>query len=174
MTDEVPRSIDTVVIGAGQAGVLMSWHLQRAGRDHVVLDRRETLGGGWQDRWDGFRLVSPNWTSGLPGFPCDDPDPDGFMPRDAMVARIAREPPEVEAMDLAAEGITTVLWTTGYAPDYARLDFPIRDAFGVPRQVAGQTEVPGLTCLGQLWQRNAASANLAGVHVDVALLAAGW
>ena len=90
MTDDVPRSIDTVVIGAGQAGILMSWHLQLAGRDHVVLDRRETLGGGWQDRWDGFRLVSPNWTSGLPGFPYDDPDPDGFMPRDAMVARVAR------------------------------------------------------------------------------------
>ena len=84
------------------------------------------------------------------------------------------EPPEVEAMDLAAEGITTVLWTTGYAPDYGWLDFPILDVFGVPRQVAGQTEVPGLTCLGQLWQRNAASANLAGVHVDAALLAAGW
>ena len=84
------------------------------------------------------------------------------------------EPPEVEAMDLAAEGITTVLWTTGYAPDYAWLEFPILDAFGVPRQVADHTEVPGLTCLGQLWQRNAASANLAGVHVDAALLAAGW
>ena len=93
MTDEVPRSIDTVVIGAGQAGILMSWHLQRAGRDHVVLDRRETLGGGWQDRWDGFRLVSPNWTSGLPGFPYDDHDPDGFMPRDAMVARVTPDTP---------------------------------------------------------------------------------
>ena len=67
----------------------MSWHLQRAGRDHVVLDRRETLGGGWQDRWDGFRLVSPNWTSGCRAFPTDDPDPDGFMARDAMVARMA-------------------------------------------------------------------------------------
>ena len=43
MDGPLPRSIDTVVIGAGQAGLLMSWHLQQAGRDHVVLDRREIL-----------------------------------------------------------------------------------------------------------------------------------
>ena len=67
MDEALPRSIETVVIGAGQAGLLMSWHLQAAGRSHVVLDRRETLGGGWQDRWDGFVLVGPNWTTGCPG-----------------------------------------------------------------------------------------------------------
>ncbi|MEX1170949.1 MAG: NAD(P)-binding domain-containing protein [Chloroflexota bacterium] len=90
MKDELPRSIETVVIGAGQAGLIMSWHLQTAGRPHVVLDRRETLGGGWQDRWDNFVLVGPNWTTGLPGFPDDDPDPDSFMPRDAVAARMRR------------------------------------------------------------------------------------
>ena len=59
MGDELPGAIDTVVVGAGQAGLIMSYHLGRAGREHVVLDRRETLGGGWQDRWDAFQLVSP-------------------------------------------------------------------------------------------------------------------
>ena len=86
--DPWPRSIDTVVIGAGQAGLLMSWHLQRAGRSHVVLDRRETLGGGWQDRWDAFRLVGPNWTTDLPGYPYDGSDPDAFMTRDEVAARM--------------------------------------------------------------------------------------
>jgi glycine/D-amino acid oxidase-like deaminating enzyme len=86
----VQRAIETVVIGAGQAGLIMSWHLQRAGRDHIVLDRRETLGGGWQDRWDQFVLVGPNWTTGLPGFAYEDGDPDGFMPRDAVAARMRR------------------------------------------------------------------------------------
>jgi putative flavoprotein involved in K+ transport len=90
MTEELPRSIDTVVVGAGQAGLIMSWHLRATGRPHVVLDRRGTLGGGWQDRWDGFVLVGPNWTTGLPGFPYDDADPDGFMPRDAVSARMRR------------------------------------------------------------------------------------
>lgn len=90
MDGTLPGSIDSVVIGAGQAGLLMSWHLQQAGRDHVVLDRRETLGGGWQDRWDGFRLVGPNWTTEMPGYPYDEPDPDGFMTRDEVVGRMRR------------------------------------------------------------------------------------
>ena len=88
MDGDLPRSIETVVIGAGQAGLLMSWHLQQAGRAHVVLDRREMLGGGWQDRWDAFRLVGPNWTTDLPGYPYEGPDPDGFMTRDEVAARM--------------------------------------------------------------------------------------
>ena len=90
MDGPLPRSIDTVVIGAGQAGLLMSWHLQQGGREHVVLDRRETLGGGWQDRWDAFRLVGPNWTTDLPGYAYDGGDPDGFMTRDEVAARMRR------------------------------------------------------------------------------------
>lgn len=416
MSGSLPRSIDAVVIGAGQAGLIMSWHLQRAGRDHVVLDRRDTLGGGWQDRWDAFVLVGPNWTTGLPGFPYDDGDPDGFMARDAVAARMRRyaevigapvhastevrrlsingagarrfhletsqgpieadaviaatgafhrpkvppaaagfparitqihahhyrnerqlppggilivgsgqtgvqiaeelrdegrdvwlatgrcgraprryrghdfffwtrqlaargaelgtplptvdqlpdrrlrfacnphlsghkgghdtnlrqmaldglrltgrfvavdgervsfaadlaenlafadrwfderlrglvdtfieragmdaadderawpsyEPPDVTELDLAREGISTVLWTTGYAPDYGWLELPIKDEFGVPRQVRGVSEVPGLSFIGMLFQHNNGSANLAGVAIDAAYLASTW
>jgi putative flavoprotein involved in K+ transport len=86
----LPTRIDTVVVGAGQSGIAASHLLSAAGREHVVLERRETLGGGWQDRWDAFCLVTPNWTSGLPGFAYDGDDPDGFMPRDEIAARIAR------------------------------------------------------------------------------------
>ena len=85
MRVERPRSIDTVVVGAGQAGLVASWHLRQLGREHVLLDRRTTLGGGWQDRWDSFRLVSPNWTVSLPGLPYQGDSPDGFMPRDEIV-----------------------------------------------------------------------------------------
>ena len=42
-----------------------------------------------EDPWDNFRLVTPNWSSSLPGFPYDGPDPDGFMPRDEIAGRIA-------------------------------------------------------------------------------------
>ncbi len=85
----LPSSVDTVVIGAGQAGLTMSWYLAQGGRDHVVLDRRRTLGGGWQDRWDAFQLVTPNWSASFPGDPYAGPDPDGFMPRDELIARVA-------------------------------------------------------------------------------------
>jgi putative flavoprotein involved in K+ transport len=80
-----PRSVETVVVGAGQAGLLMSQLLSQAGREHVVLDRRSALGGGWQDRWDAFRLVSPNWTVSMPDFPYAGDEPDGFMPRDELI-----------------------------------------------------------------------------------------
>jgi putative flavoprotein involved in K+ transport len=414
--DELPGEIDTVVVGAGQAGLIMSYHLGRAGREHVVLDRRETLGGGWQDRWDAFQLVSPSWTTGLPGFPYDGPEPDEYLHRDGVIARMAGyataieapvrlgtkvdrltadgsnaarfrletsrgtirardvivatgafhtpkipptasafapriyqlhahdyrnadqlppggvllvgsgqtgcqlaeelqevgrdvtlsvghcgraprryrgkdffwwlrriieqgpdlgtplpavdtlpdprarfacnphlsghggghdtnlrkfaaggirlvgrfegadgerarfaadlsanlqfadeffdqrfrtlwetfaeragfdlphddrelfdfEPPEVAELDLASSSISTVLWTTGYAPDYGWLDLPVIGDFGLPRQVRGVSDVPGLTFLGLLWQHNQGSANLAGVAKDAEFLAAQW
>ena len=84
------RSVETVVVGAGQAGLLMSDLLGRAGREHVVFDRRSTLGGGWQDRWDAFRLVSPNWTTSMPGLAYRGAEPDGFMPRDELIDHFRR------------------------------------------------------------------------------------
>lgn len=81
-----PRSVETVVVGAGHAGLLMSQLLSMAGREHLLLDRRSTLGGGWQDRWDAFRLVSPNWLASMPEFPYRGDDPDGYMPRDELLA----------------------------------------------------------------------------------------
>jgi putative flavoprotein involved in K+ transport len=411
----LPDSIHTVVVGAGQSGLIMSRHLRNAGREHIVLDRRATLGGGWQDRWDGFRLVSPNFLSSLPDFPYDGRDPDAYMPRDQIAARIAEyatvigapvvlatsverltadtssgrrfrvetdrgtihaddvivatgafhdpripstanvgprilqlhahhyrngaalpaggilvvgsgqtgvqlaeelhaagrsvtlsvghcgraarryrdrdwfwwvrelvrhgpevgtplptvdslpdprarfacnphmsghggghdtnlrrfaadgirlvgrfesaegeharfaadlaanlrfadeffdqrfrplfeayakragldlppddrvpfsfEVPEVTELDLGAEGISTVLWTTGYAPEYGWLDLPVIRDLGVPRHVRGVSEIPGLTFIGLLWQLNNASANLGGVAADADYLASRW
>ena len=80
-----PRSIEAVVVGAGQAGLIVSHFLSEAGREHVVLDRRPALGGAWQDRWDAFRLVSPNWITSVPGFDYRGADPDGYMPRDELI-----------------------------------------------------------------------------------------
>jgi putative flavoprotein involved in K+ transport len=89
MSVTLPRRTETVVVGAGQAGLTMSWWLQQAGREHVLLERRSTLGGGWQDRWDTFRLVSPNWSASFPGAPYDGPDPHGYMPRAEIAGRVA-------------------------------------------------------------------------------------
>ena len=84
------------------------------------------------------------------------------------------EVPEVTSLDLDAEGISTVLWTTGYTPDYGWLDLPVLGDFGVPRHVRGVSEVPGLTFIGLLWQHNQASANFGGVAADAAYLASQW
>lgn len=75
---------DVVVIGAGQAGLSMSWYLKSSGIDHVVLER-DSIGQDWRNRrWDNFTLVTPNWQCDLPGFPYDRGDPHGFMTRDEV------------------------------------------------------------------------------------------
>jgi putative flavoprotein involved in K+ transport len=70
---------DTVIIGAGHAGLAMSRCLADRGVPHVVLDRG-CVGERWRTaRWDNFRLLTPNWLSRLPGRLYTGPDPDGFM-----------------------------------------------------------------------------------------------
>ncbi len=71
--------VDTVVVGAGHAGLAMSTYLTAGGRDHVVLDRGRT-GERWRsERWDSLRLLTPNWTLRLAGCDYGGPDPDGYL-----------------------------------------------------------------------------------------------
>jgi putative flavoprotein involved in K+ transport len=79
------RIPDTVIIGAGQAGLTTSYWLTQFGVEHQLLERRDTLGGAFQDRWDGFYMNTPNLSLDLPGMPFDDGDRDAFIPRDAAV-----------------------------------------------------------------------------------------
>ena len=79
-----------IVIGGGQAGLSISWHLTQRGIEHVVLER-ETIAHEWKDsRWDNFTLVTPNWQCALPGFSYDGDDPDGFMKRDEVYDFVRR------------------------------------------------------------------------------------
>jgi putative flavoprotein involved in K+ transport len=93
---------ETVVIGAGQAGLAVSHELTRAGVEHVVLERGR-VGQRWRDRWASFCLVTPNWTVQLPGGRYDGDDPDGFMLRDDVVGHLERyagELPVHEGVDV--------------------------------------------------------------------------
>ena len=84
-----PAHHPVVIIGAGQAGLSVSWYLGRAGIDHLVVEA-ETPTHAWADsRWDNFTLVTPNWHCRLPGYTYDGPDPDGFMTRDEVVDWLA-------------------------------------------------------------------------------------
>ena len=58
--------LDSVVIGAGQAGLSASYHLQRRGIDHVVLDADPTPGGAWQHRWDSLTMHDVHGIAALP------------------------------------------------------------------------------------------------------------
>ncbi len=93
---------ETVVIGAGQAGLAVSHELTSAGVEHVVLERGR-VGQRWRDRWSSFCLVTPNWTVQLPGGRYDGDDPDGFMVRDDVVGHLERyagELPVHEGVDV--------------------------------------------------------------------------
>lgn len=83
------ESFEVVVVGAGQAGLATSYELTRAGVSHVVLERGR-IAETWRGRWDSFCLVTPNWTVQLPGGAYDSDEPDGFMPRDEIVAFFER------------------------------------------------------------------------------------
>ncbi|WP_107771077.1 flavin-containing monooxygenase [Nocardioides sediminis] len=61
--------IDTVVIGAGQAGLATGYHLQRRGIPFVILDAATRVGDNWRRQWDSLRLYSPAHVDGLPGLP---------------------------------------------------------------------------------------------------------
>jgi putative flavoprotein involved in K+ transport len=78
---------DTIIIGAGQAGLAVSWHLRERGLDHVVVDRGR-IGERWRtERWDSLRTLTPNWMSRLPGARYTGPDPDGFMTMPELIGR---------------------------------------------------------------------------------------
>jgi cation diffusion facilitator CzcD-associated flavoprotein CzcO len=57
---------ESVVIGGGQAGLSASYHLQRRGIDHVLLDANPTPGGAWQHRWDSLTMSDVHGVAALP------------------------------------------------------------------------------------------------------------
>jgi putative flavoprotein involved in K+ transport len=74
-----------IVVGAGQAGLAASYHLQQRGIGHVVLERGR-VGETWRSqRWDSFAVNTPNLLNGLPGQPYRGDAPDGFYHRDELV-----------------------------------------------------------------------------------------
>lgn len=77
------RTTDTVVIGAGQAGLAAARHLQLAGRDMVMLDAGRRVGDSWRHRWDSLRLFTPAGFSHLPDHPFPAP-PRSFPTKDDM------------------------------------------------------------------------------------------
>lgn len=85
---QMNTTVESVVIGGGQAGLATSYHLNQRGREHIVLEQTAQAGNAWRnDRWDSFTLVTPNWSFRLPGAEYQGSAPDGFMPRDEVVAR---------------------------------------------------------------------------------------
>jgi putative flavoprotein involved in K+ transport len=79
------RSLDAAVIGAGWAGLGVSYVLAKAGLSHRVLERGR-IGETWRtQRWDSFHLNTPKFQAVMPGDCYDGPDPEGFYTRNEFV-----------------------------------------------------------------------------------------
>ena len=80
--------IQTIVIGGGQAGLAVGYHLAQQGLPFQILDANPQIGDAWRNRWDSLRLFNPARYAGLPGLPFPGPrrpishqGPGGPLPR---------------------------------------------------------------------------------------------
>ena len=112
------------MVGGGQAGLAISYHLKAAGIRHLVLEGEQVAHAWRNQRWDSFCLVTPNWQCRLPGFPYRGDDPDGFMEKQEIIEYVegfaaSFEPPLHEGV--AVEKITP-LEVQGYRVALRRSD----------------------------------------------------
>ncbi|QBR03584.1 flavin-containing monooxygenase [Paraburkholderia pallida] len=78
------ETVDTLVVGAGQAGVAMSEHLGKLGVPHLVLERNRIAERWRTGRWDSLVANGPAWHDRFPGMEFDDLDPDAFASKERV------------------------------------------------------------------------------------------
>jgi putative flavoprotein involved in K+ transport len=143
---------ETVIVGGGQAGLAVGYHLKKRGRPFLILDAQERIGDSWRTRWDSLRLFTPAKYDGLPGmrfpapgwsFPTKDEMGDyleSYAERFALpartgvtVERLSRDGDRflVEADELRVEADRVIVASGAHrvakVPDFARsLDSRVR------------------------------------------------
>ncbi|GJD76377.1 MSMEG_0569 family flavin-dependent oxidoreductase [Methylobacterium goesingense] len=118
-----PRHVPVAVVGGGQAGLSVSYHLKLRGIEHLVFEKNTAAHTWSTQRWDTFCLVTPNWQCDLPGHPYDGPEPDGFMRKEEIVAYLKafvakvnppiREGVSVNRVERQEDGIFSVQTSEG-------------------------------------------------------------
>jgi len=79
----IDRDVDILVIGAGQAGLAMGYHLKQAGYRYQIVDQNARIGDSWRNRYDSLVLFTPRAYSALPGLAVPG-DPDGYPTKDEI------------------------------------------------------------------------------------------
>jgi putative flavoprotein involved in K+ transport len=85
----VSADVEVAVVGAGQAGLAIGYHLKRQGRSFVIIERAGQIAPAWRERWDSLTLFTPRRYSALPGAPFPG-DTDGYPARDEVIAYLER------------------------------------------------------------------------------------
>ena len=83
-----PERVETIVIGGGQAGLSVGYHLARRGLPFLILEANPRIGDSWRGRWDSLRLFTPARFDGLAGMPFPAP-PNSFPTKDEMADYLA-------------------------------------------------------------------------------------
>ena len=91
-------------------------------------------------------------------------------PVEARYVPVWEPDPRTEELDLAEQGITSVIWSTGYFRDHRWIEVPVFDGRGYPTHERGVTSCPGLYFLGLPWQYTWGSGRFAGVARDAGYL----
>jgi putative flavoprotein involved in K+ transport len=144
--------IDTVVVGAGHAGLAVSRLLTDAGRDHVVLDRGGVAERWRSERWDSLHLLTPNWMTRLPGWCYAGPDPDGYLSAGELVQHLERyaasfrapvvfNTPVVEISETRRPGCARFSVITGSGPWHARHVVVATGPHGRPYVPSGLSDI---------------------------------
>src|SRR4029079_19540356 len=81
--------VDVVVIGAGQAGLALGYFLRLQDRRFVILERADSVGSAWRERWQSLTLFTPRRYSALPQVAVPG-DPDGYPTRDEVIGYLER------------------------------------------------------------------------------------
>ncbi len=114
---------EVIVVGGGQAGLSVSYYLQKHGINHIIFEKNR-IGHSWRnDRWDSFCLVTPNWQCRLPDFPYPGNDPQGFMLKDEIVEYVEAfaakiQPPIMEGVSVlrvsrGKNGVLNIVTSSG-------------------------------------------------------------
>ena len=162
-----------VVVGAGHAGLAMSWWLAERSIDHVVLERGEVANTWRTERWPSLTLLTPNWQSRLPGFGQEAVDPDGFRTLPETIAFIERyakavSPPlrtqcPVTSVRRSADGFDVV---TPQGAWHCKAVVLATGAFNVPQRSAVAAALPaGMAQLTTVQYRGPSSLEEGGVMV---------
>ena len=96
MSDEVTH-IDTLVVGAGQAGIAMSEHLGKLGVPHLILEKQRIAENWRTARWDSLVANGPAWHDRFPNMSFDDLDPDAFASKDRIADYLEAYARQVDA-----------------------------------------------------------------------------